>query len=71
MKTRKISPWMFFILVLAIFWPTESSIPTIGLENNLLNAQTNYIMSYYNFRQFQTASYFQIDFSQSDITVTD
>jgi hypothetical protein len=28
-------------------------------------------MSYYNYKQFTTSSYFQIDFSQSDIIVSD
>ena len=70
MKT-KLSSLALFIILLALIGPIHSSIPTIALENNVLNANSNYIMSYYNFRPFQTSSFFQIDFSQSDIAVTD
>ena len=71
METSKLSLLILLAIVLALIGPIQSSIPTIALENNVLNANTNYIMSYYNFRPFQTSSFFQIDFTQSDISVTD
>jgi hypothetical protein len=70
MKTKR-SSFLLFTILLALIGSIQASIPTISLENNVLNANTNYIMSYFNFRPIQTSSFFQIDFSQSDIAVTD
>ena len=71
MKPSHLTSSVLLILILALLGSVESSIPTIAFENNVLNTQTNYIMSYYNFRPFQTSSFFQIDFTQSDVVVSD
>lgn len=71
MKDLKVARKFLLMIILVCLASAQSSIPTISLENNVLNAQTNYIMSYYTLRAFQTSSYFQLDFTQSDITVPD
>jgi hypothetical protein len=70
MKT-KLSSFLLFTILLAFIGSIQASIPTISPDNNVLNTNTNYIMSYYNFRPFQASSFFQIDFSQTDIAITD
>jgi hypothetical protein len=71
MKTTKHSLLLVLAILLALLITTEQSIPTLTPDNSLLNAQCNYIMSYFSLNRFTTASYFQIDFTQSDIAVTD
>lgn len=71
MKKLHGSLFSLSILILALICYTQQqSTPTIGPENPLLNGQTNYIVSYFAFRQFQTSSFFQLDFSQADIIIT-
>jgi hypothetical protein len=69
MPTNKIKSMILLVIFSILFLSNTQTIPTILPENNLLNSQTNYIMNYFAIRSFFTNSYFQIDFSQSDIIV--
>jgi hypothetical protein len=71
MITSKGSSLLILSIIFALFITSEQAIPTIVPDNSLLNAQSNYIMSYFSLIKLTSSSYFQIDFSQSDILVTD
>lgn len=71
MVTSKGSYFLILVIILALFSSSEQAIPTIVPDNSLLNAQSNYIMSYFSLQRLTTSSYFQIDFSQTDIAVND
>ena len=71
MVTSKGSSLLILVIILALFSFSEQAIPTIVPDNSLLNAQSNYIMSYFSLQRLTTSSYFQIDFSQTDIAVND
>lgn len=62
---------VLLVFIFALFATTEQSIPTIAIDNPLLNAPANYIMSYFSLQKLTSSSYIQIDFSQSDIGVND
>ena len=62
---------LILVIILTLFSSSEQAIPTIVPDNSLLNAQSNYIMSYFSLQRLTTSSYFQIDFSQTDIAVND
>ncbi len=62
---------LILTIIFAMLTASEQAIPTIAPDNTLLNAQANYVMSYFTLQKFTTSSYFQVDFSQSDIGVND
>lgn len=70
-KTKKNHLYLCLVLILCMMKITNSSIPTVTPENPLLNSQSNYMMNYFSFRPFQTSSFFQLDFTQTDIIVND
>ncbi len=65
MKIKKQIPLLLIVFLVAV----HSNIPTIQPENATLYQSSNYVLNYYSVKNFTSLSYFDIDFSASDITV--